>query len=261
MSKGLLNSMVLKNLFEDVNGKDLLPVLIESGVITKEQVEGYYKANIKLEKSIEQPKTEYSIIERLIDEGVFTHKDVEQYLANYNKKKEKQKRLIQQQVEETSKAEDKQVKIYSQIEKGVLVKADERDVDKNGKYTVPAGVSRIKQYAFSECKEVTTVTLGPNVKTIEPHAFFRCRARYIDLGRVETIGDWAFSNCDYLAEIVLSSRLQRVGMAVFYNCINLKRFIVPTGGDIILKGSRFANRADAQWGIVDYVESNKEAAK
>ena len=66
MSKGLLNEMVLKNLFEDVDGAELLPSLVESGVITKEQVEEYFRANIKSRiecKFAEDKNTTYSIIE------------------------------------------------------------------------------------------------------------------------------------------------------------------------------------------------------
>ena len=49
MGKGLLNKLVLQNLFEDVDGKDLLESLVASGVITNKDIEGFLarKSNIK----------------------------------------------------------------------------------------------------------------------------------------------------------------------------------------------------------------------
>ena len=34
MSKGILNSLILKKLFEDVDGKELLPILVKSKIIS-----------------------------------------------------------------------------------------------------------------------------------------------------------------------------------------------------------------------------------
>ena len=200
-----------------------------------------------------------NIIQKLIDAGVIAHKDVEQYMDDYNKNK-KQKRLVWQKVELITQEQENQVEKYSQIEKGVLVKADERDVDKNGNYTVPENVIRIREYAFSDCKNVTTVTLGSNVKTINPHAFFDCGVRYINLARVEYIGENAFDFCNNLTEITLSSELKHVGRSAFYNCMSLKKFITPTGV-INLQGCKFAFRSDAQEEIEAYIQGNKELAK
>lgn len=194
---------------------------------------------------------EKNIIQELIDAGVCTHKDVEQYLHEYRN----QKRLIKQKVEKIQ-PNTNETEIYSKIEKGILLKVDERDIDKKGNYTVPANVYRIAEYAFSACKNVTTITLGTNVRTIDSHAFFNCGVRYLNLGSVESINSWAFDFCMNLTEIKLSKELKYVGDSAFYNCVNLKRFITPT--EVInLKGCKFAGRTDAQEEIQSYIYKNK----
>ena len=83
-----------------------------------------------------------SIIQRLIDEGVCTHKDIEQYMDDYNKKKSTG--LIASQIE-LPKTE------YSIIEDGGLIKFDERDLDENGTYITPNGV-RVCDRRLCICK-------------------------------------------------------------------------------------------------------------
>lgn len=177
-----------------------------------------------------------NIIQKLIGSCDFTHKNNELKVA------------------------DEQIELYSNIKKGVLVKADERDMDINGNYKVPAGVHKIASYAFSDCKYVNSVILGNDVKTIDEHAFCNCGVKYIDLGGVENIKAWAFSFCVKLQEVKLSRELKYVNRDIFFNCISLKKFITPTG-DIILRGSMFANRADAQDEIQAYIDRNKMLAK
>ena len=82
----------------------------------------------------------------------------------------------------------------------------------------------------------------------------------MNLGRVETIGEWSFDYCMNLKEVQLSSKLKHVGSAAFYNCISFKKFIAPTG-TIILPGCVFAIRSDAQEEIEAYIQRNKELAR
>ena len=186
MSKGLLNSMVLKNLFENIDGKELLPSLIESGVITKEQVEEYYKANIKSQK-VSKPT-------------------------------------------------------YSLIEDGVLIKFDERDLDKYGAYTTPRGVVEIGRGAFAKCSNLRKIHLSRDIVTIKDDAFFECRnlQNITMTNSVKEIGIYAFSDCESLVAIKLSDNLKHIPVSAFKRCTQLQVVILPNKVETI-GGHAFAN--------------------
>ena len=209
MSKGLLNSMVLKNLFEDIDGKELLPSLIESGVITKEQVEEYYKTNIKSQKA--------------------------------------------------------QKPTYSMIANGMLVKFDERDLDKYGAYTTPKGVVEIGRGAFSkcynlrkihlsrdvvvigddafcECVNLKTATMTNNVKKMDKYAFNGCESlNEIKLSdNITTIPECAFGNCPLLQTVALPNKVEIISNYAFENCNNLRSISTPPASLVWVGTEAFA---------------------
>ena len=161
---------------------------------------------------------EKSIIQRLIDVGVFSHKDVEQYVEEYNK--QKSTGLIAGQIEQP-KTE------YSVIENGVLVKFDERDLDEHGNYTTPDRVKKIKKYAFAKVN-AEKITLGKNVKYIEDYALWDCNAKKIEIkGNVKRIGEYAFHLCLNLEEIELPDSLEEISKGMLDNCIKLRAIKLP----------------------------------
>ena len=194
MSKGLLNSMVLKNLFEDVNGKDLLPALIESGVITKEQVEEYYKANIKSQKPT------YSIIE----DGVL----VEFSIRDLNSRGE-----------------------YT-TPRGVVAIGDEAfaKCHKLLKIHLSRDVVEIGSRAFSDCRNLESVTMTNSVLKIGPYAFDECVSlTNLKLSQnIKGIPSSAFANCVSLQEIILPEKLQTIDDYAFGHCTNLNMISNPT---------------------------------
>ncbi len=179
MSKGILNSLVLKNLFEDVDGAELLPVLIESGVISKEQIEEYYKTNIKSQKP--------------------------------------------------------QKPTYSVIKDGVLVKFDERDLDKYGAYTTPKGVVEIGKGAFFACGNLRKIHLSRDIVAIKADAFRECKnlQNVTMTNSVREIGTYAFCGCESLTAIKLSDNLKQIEVNAFGRCVNLQVVILPNKVEII----------------------------
>ncbi len=174
-----------------------------------------------------------SIIQKLIDAGVCTHKDVEKYLDEYNK--QNATGLIKQRVE-------KPKQMHSVINKGVLVRFDERDLNDNGEYTTPSCVHTIGRLAFTGAKNVKKVILSPDVKRVLEYAFCNCGGLInIDLGNVNTIGDYAFLSCMQLQKVNTSNKLKRVGKSVFYDCISLESIDV-----IDVSNNYFADNAKAQ---------------
>lgn len=41
------------------------------------------------------------------------------------------------------------------------------------------------------------------------------------------IGDWAFSGCERLREVIMPPTLERIGGCSFYNCVKLEKLKVP----------------------------------
>ena len=99
----------------------------------------------------------------------------------------------------------------------------------SGQVTIPATVthegvtymvSGIQENAFRDCFDLTTVTIGAYVITIDNRAFMNCVSlTSVTLGDyVITLGSEAFSDCRNLASVTLGSGLAQIGTNAFYGC-------------------------------------------
>ena len=102
---------------------------------------------------------------------------------------------------------DKEKKLFSKIVKGILVKFDERDMDKNGHFVVPRGVKAIGEFAF-EHSRIKSVTLPLGLKKVCDHGFYLCKS---------------------LEKVRVPSSLQRVESGAFCGCEKLKQMNCPEG--------------------------------
>lgn len=77
---------------------------------------------------------------------------------------------------------------------------------KQGPYTIPNGVSRIREKAFLDCRGLTSVTIPNSVMFIENYAFSGCTGlTSVSIPRgVFSIEDWVFSGCTGLTSIDVS---------------------------------------------------------
>ncbi len=77
-----------------------------------------------------------------------------------------------------------------------------------GIYAIPDGVISIGNYAFDNCRGLTSVILPESVTSIGSDAFYNCRGlTYITVGESLTyIGYSAFSNCDSLTDIYYAGK-------------------------------------------------------
>lgn len=125
-------------------------------------------------------------------------------------------------------------------------------------------LTEIKSGAFQDNQELTSVDLSgaPNLKTIDEKAFYHCsmtsinfgtncnidtigksafescdRLDSITIGKVKTLGDYAFNNCSSLAKInqasdgkndLRSSTLTRIGRYTFGGCTTLANLYLPS---------------------------------
>lgn len=97
------------------------------------------------------------------------------------------------------------------------------NVNYNG-YTYP--VVGIREGAFFECWDLTSVTIGNNVTYIGNHAFFKCYGltSIILPNSVKAIDPDAFSCCTNLQTIIIGNGLTDIGINAFTYCSNLKNF-------------------------------------
>lgn len=124
--------------------------------------------------------------------------------------------------------------------------------EENSTFELPAEVSEIGEYAFSNNQTIQTVVMADGLKKIGTHAFASCGAvQEITLpASLEEIGDNAFSSCwalekatigpnvkelpeamfegcSSLSELTLSEGLVSIGNAAFENCESLKTILLP----------------------------------
>lgn len=126
---------------------------------------------------------------------------------------------------------------------------------KSGEYTIPSTVNTINDYAFSECSNITSISLPNSITSIGASAFSGCTSLSspitIPTGEkiipnnafancsaltsvtipegVEEIGRNAFSGCTNLKEPILPSSINKLGIYCFYNCNNLNSINIPDG--------------------------------
>ena len=157
-----------------------------------------------------------SIIQRLIDAGVFSHKDIEEYMNDYNKKHNKQKRLIEHQVEET-----KQGVIQSTRDYVFIYPIKPNLIAGGGKYSLPEHVKIVSAKTFEDCKDLREIDLS-NVEEIGANAFAYCtNLRRVKFGKnLKVIDKYAFWMCEKLEPIDLDIQNTKIHWTAFMHCPN-----------------------------------------
>ena len=90
-------------------------------------------------------------------------------------------------------------------------------------YTIPDSVTTIGDYAFAECRSLTSVTIGDSVTTIGDYAFAICDSltSVTIPDSVTTIGEGAFEYCSSLTSVTIGDSVTTIGEVAFYNCTSL----------------------------------------
>ena len=113
-------------------------------------------------------------------------------------------------------------------------------------YAIPNSVTTIGEYAFSECRSLTSVTIGNSVRTIDKCAFYICSSltSVTIPNSVTTIWMNAFSECGSLTSVTIGNGVTTIGYQAFEYCSNLK--------DVYYSGS------EEQWKKISIGSSNDE---
>ncbi len=142
---------------------------------------------------------------------------------------------------------------------------------KDTQFTIPSGVTRIDEYAFSMCTSLTSITIPESVTYLGEYAFYKCASltnitipknvtsigastfenctslTSVTIGEnVTSIGEYAFSNCTSLTSITIPKNVTSIGDLAFYRCDNLISIIVSAenanyesiDGNLYTKGER-----------------------
>ena len=117
-------------------------------------------------------------------------------------------------------------------EKGVLLTKDGKTIIESARAAarayIPKGVETIGDYAFSENKNLKSVTIPKGVKEIGESAFEECTSitRLSLPDSLKRIGKNAFFGCRKLKSVSLPDRIAYVGKGAFFSCDALEKVFI-----------------------------------
>ena len=98
-------------------------------------------------------------------------------------------------------------------------------------YEIPNRVTRIGNYAFSDCTSLTSISIPAGVTSIGGGAFHSCTGlTNIEVAdSVTSIGMFAFYGCTSLTSIEIPNNVTDIGHSAFSNCTGLTSIEIPNG--------------------------------
>lgn len=110
-------------------------------------------------------------------------------------------------------------------------------------YQIPQVVTGIGHMAFSDCKNITEVTIPESVTEMGMAAFIRCGLRRVTIPKsIKIINYFSFYYCSSLAEATISDGVQRIENHSFANCRSLTQITIPASVEKI--GGRVFTASD-----------------
>ena len=102
-------------------------------------------------------------------------------------------------------------------------------IDIQGHYTIPDGINKINENAFSNCSSLTNVTIPESVSMIGRSAFSLCKSlgSIVIPHNVTTIQEFTFSDCTSLSSITIPNSVTEIGEGAFSNCSSLSSITIP----------------------------------
>ena len=133
-------------------------------------------------------------------------------------------------------------------EDGVLFNKDKTEIirypegKKNTSYTIPNGVTSIKDGTFNGCKNLTSVTIPNGVTSIDDCTFDGCNSlENITIpNSVTSIWNRAFFDCSSLENITIPDSVTSIWSDAFRNCNSLKK-VLCFGNNVTLGNEVFSN--------------------
>ncbi|MEG1529465.1 MAG: leucine-rich repeat domain-containing protein, partial [Clostridia bacterium] len=106
-------------------------------------------------------------------------------------------------------------------------------------------VTKIGDYAFYGCYELTSITIPSSVTSIGEGAFRNCSGltSIIIPGSVTSIGKSAFYSCGWLTSITIGSGVESIGSFAFNDCRRLTKITIPAS--VTTVGDNAFNKCDS----------------
>ena len=94
---------------------------------------------------------------------------------------------------------------------------------------VKYNVTRIGEYTFSSCSDLTSVEIPNSVFRIDKYAFYGCSnlTSVVIPNSVTSIGEYAFSGCSSLTSMEIPNGMTSIGEYTFYDCSSLTSVKIP----------------------------------
>ena len=97
--------------------------------------------------------------------------------------------------------------------------------------TIPNSVTSIDNNAFTRCNLLTSVTIGNSVTSIGFEAFYNCSSlTSVTIGNsVTSIGFYAFTYCSSLTSVTIPNSVTSIGVSAFFGCSALTSVTIGSG--------------------------------
>ena len=97
--------------------------------------------------------------------------------------------------------------------------------------TIPNSVTSIDNNAFTHCNLLTSVTIGNSVTSIGHEAFYGCSSlTSVTIGNsVTSIGFYAFTYCSSLTSVTIPNSVTSIGVSAFFGCSALTSVTIGSG--------------------------------
>lgn len=96
--------------------------------------------------------------------------------------------------------------------------------------TLGSNVKKIGEQAFANCSYVTSLTLNDTIEEIATSAFQSCRLLATDLvipDTVKVLGENAFAYCRAIPSVKIGSGIENIPASAFSNCDKITNIVVP----------------------------------
>lgn len=118
------------------------------------------------------------------------------------------------------------------IKNNILYDVRNEDLNADGSFVVPNGVTSIRDFAFhSCCIRLTSIIISNSVTSIGDNAFYSCSnlTSAIIGNSVTNIGHYAFSNCIRLTSVIIPDSVTNIECFAFAGCIRLTSVTIGNG--------------------------------
>lgn len=109
----------------------------------------------------------------------------------------------------------------------------------SGNIVLSSGVTKIGEFAFRNCSEITGITIPNTVTSIGEEAFSGCTGltSVTIPSSVSSMGGGAFQGCTGLTSVTIQGSLESIPYNAFRGCSNLASINIPTGATGIGDGA------------------------